>query len=97
MKKILKKILILVIIVIALWAIYITVDCVRLKNSTIYTRPLISISENVDMEATTYTGLGYTVSYALNNDNFLEGEPDTGRNDAEFRVFGKILIWSYVD
>lgn len=96
MNKILKKILVVVIIVLILWAIYITIDCIRLKNSEFNTHPLINLGESVDMESITYTGLGYTISYALNNDNFLEGEPDTGINDAEFKLFGLIPIWSYI-
>jgi len=96
LNRILKKILITVAILIAFWAIFVIIDCIRLKNATMDTLPFISLKKNVDMEAKTYVGLGYTVSYAHNNDNLLEDETDTGRNDAEFRLFGKILIWSYV-
>ena len=46
---------------------FITVDCVRLKNSNRYTKPIITISEKNIMkngiQDVTYYGLGYSVRY----------------------------------
>ena len=44
MNKIIKRILI-GIIIIAMLGIYITVDCIKLKNSEVMTKPIITLKE----------------------------------------------------
>ena len=54
------------------------------------------------MERVTYTGLGYTVSYIQNKQIIHQPGSDAvasgiGACGAEFRLFGKILIWAYIE
>ena len=102
MKRILRNVLIAIFIVIALWMILVIVDCIRLKNSTYYTYPLINLKQDVTQDDITYTGLGYTVKYIQEKEiNYTPGSDvitsTTGATGAEFRLFGKILIWAYIE
>ena len=100
MKKTLVNILIVIAVIILLWIIFVTIDCVRLRNSNEYTYPIIKIAETRLTDGTAqYTGLGYTVSYRTEKEYDFQ-KPDAvaigyGKTTAEFRVFGGILIWSY--
>lgn len=100
MKKNLRIILIIVSVIILIWAIYVLIDCIRLKKSSIYTYPIIKISETYNVNNTVkYTGIGYTVSYTAEKEQKVS-LPDSvaigyGKITAEFRIFGKILVWSY--
>lgn len=96
-----KKAVIIILIIIVCFCIYITMDCIRLKNSEFGTEPLISIKEpEIICEnncVTKYTGMGYTVRY-LNN-IVTEGEKVviTSGYGAEFWLFDKILVWAWVE
>lgn len=100
MKSILRNILIAVLVVVLLWIIFVTVDCLRLRNAKHYTYPLINLKQHANLERVTYTGLGYTVSYIRNKiidyENGLSKE-GIGACRAEFKLFGKILIWAYIE
>lgn len=80
--------------------VFVVVDCVRLRNAKYYTYPLITIKKEANLERVTYTGLGYTISYIQNktinyHDDFvIEG---IGACGAEFKLFGKFLIWAYIE
>lgn len=102
MKKILKDFLIAIAIIIVAWVIFVAVDCIRLRNSKYYTYPLINLKQDVSLERVTYTGLGYTISYIQNNKIKYEPGSDNvatgiGACGAEFKLFGKILIWAYIE
>ena len=100
MNRIVKDIFIAILIVIILWAIFVTIDCIRLRNSRCYTPPIISVKQEANLQKLSYTGLGYTIDYILNqtldynNGVSLHGIGTVG---AEFRLFGKILIWAYIE
>ena len=102
MKRSIKNILIAVAIVLVIWIIFITVDCIRLMNSKYYTYPLINLKQEVTKDAVTYTGLGYTIKYIQAKDiNYTPGSDNVavgvGAYGAEFRLFGKILVWAYIE
>ena len=102
MSKILRNVLIAVLIVIILWLIFVLVDCIRLKNSPYYTYPLINLKQDVTKDDVTYTGLGYTIKYIQEKEiNYTPGSDvvatGIGAEGAEFRLFGKILIWAYIE
>lgn len=100
MKRFLNNILIAVFIVIILWIIFVTVDCIRLRNSKYYTYPLINLKQEANLERVTYTGLGYTISYIQNRTiDYHDGMSiqGIGTCGAEFKLFGKILVWAYIE
>ena len=102
MKRILRNILIAVLAVVLLWLIFVTIDCLRLRNSKYYTYPLINLKQEANLERVTYTGLGYTVSYIQNKEIIHTPGSDAvasgiGACGAEFKLFGNILIWAYIE
>ena len=102
MNRVLKISLISILIIIFIWLVFVTVDCIRLRNSKYYTYPLINLKQDVNLERVTYTGLGYTISYIQNREiNYIPGSDAVaegiGACGAEFRFFGKILIWAYIE
>ena len=102
MRRILRNILIAISIVVLLWIIFVTIDCLRLRNSKYYTYPLINLKQEANLERVTYTGLGYTVSYIQNKEIiYIPGSGNVangiGACGAEFKLFGKILIWAYIE
>ena len=109
MNKTLKIIGIIIVCIVLIWGIYVTVDCIRLRNGkgtkpliTIgeETKPLITIGEEKTEYRTTYKGLGYTIKYYVDIGNITENDGMTYIEQlgygAEFRVFN-ILIWAWVE
>ncbi|MBQ8044272.1 MAG: hypothetical protein IJ272_09060 [Clostridia bacterium] len=102
MKRILRNIIIAILVVVLLWLIFVTIDCLRLRNSKYYTYPLINLKQDANLERVTYTGLGYTISYVQNKEIIHQPGSDAvasgiGACGAEFKLFGKILIWAYIE
>lgn len=102
MNKILKITLLSILTLIFIWLIFVTIDCVRLRNSKYYTYPLINLKQDITKDDVTYTGLGYTIKYIQERDiNYTPGSDTvaigTGACGAEFRLFGNILIWAYIE
>lgn len=100
MNRILKNILICIAILIVIWSVFVTIDSIRLRNSKYYTYPLINVKQQAGLERVTYTGLGYTISYIQNQTlNYHDGLSihGIGACGAEFKLFGKILIWAYIE
>ena len=102
MNRVLKIALISILVLIFIWLVFVTVDCIRLKNSKYYTYPLINLKQDVTKDDVTYTGLGYTIKYIREKDVYYTPGSDaiitqTGACGAEFRLFGKILIWAYIE
>lgn len=102
MNRVLRNILIAILIVIALWLVFVIVDCIRLKNSPYYTYPLINLKQDVTEDDITYTGLGYTIKYIHEKEiHYTPGSDfvttESGATGAEFKLFGKILIWAYIE
>lgn len=102
MKRILRNILIAILVVVLLWLIFVTIDCIRLRHSKHYTYPLINLKQDVTKDDVTYTGLGYTIRYIQEKEiNYTPGSDAVasgiGACGAEFKLFGKILIWAYIE
>ena len=102
MNRVLKITLISILIVIFLWVIFVTIDCIRLKNSKYYTYPLINLKQDITKDDVTYTGLGYTIKYIQEKEIHYTPGSDfattgIGACGAEFRLFGNILIWAYIE
>lgn len=102
MIKIIKGILITLVIVIIIWVSFVTIDCIRLGKANYYTTPLIKLKEVINKDETTYVGLGYEIKYIHEKVITHEEGSDfwltqTGAVGAEFRLFGKILIWAYIE
>lgn len=93
MNKIVKRILIVITILILCLAVFITIDSIRLKNSSRGTKPLITISEkiekiendNVRLKSTTYYGLGYSIKYYFKSN----------RAGVEFKLFNLFTLWGW--
>lgn len=99
MKK--YKIAILVLLaVFVLYAAFVTVDCVRLRNGA-GLKPIITVAEEITDTRTTYTGLGYTICYYTDIGDITEENGMTYIEQlgygAEFRLFGSILVWAWVE
>ena len=101
MNNILRNVLIAILIVVALWLVLVLVDCIRLKNSEYYTEPLIKVTQEITEDKVAYTGLGYTVTYIQEKEVTHVGSDyravAIGAEGAEFRLFGKLLIWAYIE
>lgn len=92
-----KKILITVIALLVLYAVFVTVDCIRLKNSATDTKPIITLSEPDYDRGTKYVGLGYSIAYY--KDPYIDenGNICLLPCGAEFRLFDKFLIWAWIE
>ncbi len=102
MNRVLKDVLIGTAIIAVIWLAFITIDSIRLRNAKYYTYPLINLKQEANLERVTYTGLGYTISYIQNKQIIYEPGSDNvatsiGAVGAEFKLFGKILVWAYVE
>ena len=102
MNRFLKISLISFLILIFIWITFVTIDCIRLRNSKYYTYPLIKLKQDANLERVTYTGLGYTISYIQNKQIIYTPGSDMvaesiGACGAEFKLFGNILIWAYIE
>ena len=88
-----KKALAVIGILIAIYAAFVTVDCVRLKTAPKGTKPIIAVSETETENREKYTGLGYSVCYYTDKSS---GEAENIYG-AEFRLFDKFLVWGWVE
>lgn len=99
MKKKYIWVIVVIAICILLWGSYILFDSIRLKKSDIYTYPIIKLSQKIEDNTITYIGLGYTISYNTYKEQLVQ-KPGLsaigyGEVKVEFKLFGKILLWSY--
>ena len=92
-----KKILIIVIALLVLYAAFVTVDCIRLKNSATDTKPIITLSEPDYDRGTKYMGMGYTIAYYKDPVIDENGNTTYRACGAEFRLFDRILIWAWIE
>lgn len=96
-----KSIIIGLLILIIIYITFVVIDCIRLKNSVSYTKPFITIDEEITSNRTTYTGLGYSVSYYRDRQTVIDNDVvaigGTGAYGAEFKLFNTILIWAWVE
>lgn len=100
MDKVFKKVIIIFVVMFLIWLTFVVIDCIRLRNAKYYTYPLIKVKQEANLERVTYTGLGYTISYIQNKTiNYTPGlvAESIGSCGAEFRLFGKWLVWAYIE
>jgi len=96
MKKVLKILGIVLISLIFIWCLYITVDAIRLRTMKLGLEPLITLERIEEDTKLYYKGLGYSVTY------HVETEQDydlilIAINGAEFKLFDRILIWTWIE
>lgn len=89
--KVRKLIVVILVTLLVLHAMFVAVDCVRLHNAEPGTMPLITLNEDLSENRLTFQGLGYSVSYLVEN-----VEEKTNVYGAEFRAFG-LLIWAWIE
>lgn len=96
MKKVLKIIGIVLLSLVLIWCLYVTVEAIRLRTMKLGLEPLIALERGEDDTKLYYKGLGYSVTYQIhkkqNYDLIL-----TSILGGEFRLFDKILIWSWIE
>lgn len=94
MKKVILKIIIILLI---LYVLFVTVDCIRLRYAKNGTKPLITIGLGENENGNIYKGLGYSVRYYINETQKSSDLILARIYGAEFRLFDKILIWAWVE
>ena len=94
MKKVILKIIIILLI---LYVLFVTVDCIRLRYAKNGTKPFITISLGETENGNIYKGLGYLVRYYINETQKSSDLILARIYGAEFRLFDKILIWAWVE
>lgn len=92
-----KKIIIAIGIVLAVYVSFVTADCIRLKKAETETAPLIIVRSTESESRKYYTGPGYTVGYYRDKYEDADGNVTQNVYGAEFRLFGKILVWAWVE
>lgn len=92
-----KKILIVIIMLFIMYFLFVTIDCIRLRNAINGTKPLITISLVEYENGNKYIGLGYSVKYYNDKHEDTNGTIEKSAYGAEFRLFDKILIWAWVE
>lgn len=86
-------------ILLTLYTAFWITDCARLRNSKMYTKPLITLSESRDPQAgyMYYSGLGYKIRYSIRIptqlDNGMTAIFEKGTS-AEFSWLG-VPIWGW--
>ena len=102
MKKFVRVLIIIISSAVLLYGVFVGIDCVRLYNAD-ESRPPIVSTQPIKMQGNEikYTGLGYTVTYKINEET--EAEENDSLNaiydicGAEFRLFNKILLWAWIE
>ena len=84
-------------ILLIIYVLFVTVDCIRLKKTQTETKPFITISYAEYENGNKYNGLGYSIKYY--KDKPIDTDDNIEKNiyGAEFRLFDKILIWAWVE
>lgn len=86
-----KKILLIIVILLIIYFLFVTIDCIRLRNTKTDTKPFITISLAEYENGNKYMGLGYSVKY------YKDKQDDKNSYGGEFRLFDKILVWAWVE
>lgn len=90
-----KKIAIVLAVIISAYFLFVAADCVRLKSADKETKPFVTVSMAQYEDGNGYVGLGYSVRY---RDKITADSDNTdGICGAEFRLFGKILVWAWIE
>lgn len=102
MKKIINYLVIIICSLILAYGLFVGVDCVRLYKAETSKAPIIATQPTkIENDTVKYTGLGYTVTYRVNEETeTVENESKNAVYDifgAEFRLFDKILLWAWIE
>ena len=94
MNKVIKIFGIVLLSLVLIWCLYVTVEAIRLRTMKLGLKPLITLERVEEDTKLYYKGLGYSVTYQV------ETERDYDLvlikvYGGEFRLFDKILIWSW--
>lgn len=98
-----KKIIIVLVVIIGVFAIYITEESIRLNN-VVGSKPLIVLSQTKcspgcaevgDDITLDYYGIGYKVSIKYYHS--AEGNDVYNITGEEFRLFYKYLLWAWIE
>ena len=92
-----KKILLIMVTLLIIYFLFITIDCIRLRNSKNATKPFITIGLAEYENGNKYIGLGYSVKYYKDKQENKNGNIVENGYGAEFRLFDRILIWAWVE
>ena len=90
MDRIVRRIALWITVIVAVFALYVTVDCIRLRGTDACTKPFLTLSEEYQGERVTYNGLGYKVVYRIS-------ESDNQCYGAEFYVLDDFLAWGWIE
>lgn len=88
MDKILRRVALGITIIVSLFCLYVTIDCIRLHDSVDFTKPLITISEEIAEDSVTYNGIGYKIVYDVGS---------TGCNGANLYVFDNFFVYGWIE
>ena len=91
-----KKVLMAIGVILAVYILFVTVDCIRLGNTNSETTPIITVSLAEDENRSKYTCLGYSVIYYKDRQENTDGSIVENVYGAEFRLLDTILIWAWV-
>lgn len=105
MKKGIKALIVIVVTLLVCYVGLVVIDCIRLQIAKFDTKPLITISEELEcFDQQTheyynkYKGLGYSITYSYYIDETsAENNIGVDANGAEFRLFDKIMIWAWIE
>lgn len=86
-----KKFLSATLVIVCLYAAFVTADCIKLRYSESFTEPFVTVNSAESKNSVEYSGLGYSVKYYTDNGETADCY------GAEFRLFGKILIWAWIE
>ena len=95
-----KKLCIVCLVMLIFWVLLVSVDCVRLRNADVQTKPLLTLKTEETEHRLTYHGLGYHVVYYVNMGEIVVVDGITYKEQlgygAEFRVLG-FLVWAWIE
>lgn len=92
-----KKIITALAVLIGVYALFVTTDCIRLRYAESGTKPFITVDFEETENRDAYTGLGYSVRYYTDRYTDENGVAAESYYGAEFRLFDKILIWAWIE
>lgn len=90
MDRIIRRIALWITVIVAVFSLYVIIDCIRLKGADSCTKPFLTLSEEYRDESVTYNGLGYKVVYKIS-------EYDNRCYGAEFYVFDDFMAWGWIE
>lgn len=103
MKKLLHIFSVFVSAALLVYGAFVTVDCVRLYRAKKVKSPLITVQIIEREDCLQFCGVGYTVNYHIKKIPTESGFSDKSENEsgeicgAQFKMFDKILFWTWIE